>query len=141
MRAIGNIPIDQCEEGYLYRIRARNIVLGVYTETPRPSFIGIRTKFGSRFLDKEYHYSIDARFGTATPVEKLELCPVVELKTQLDLVCRKCDQPMHHEGVVGSIRHVHDQPTGCADDWGWLKSNTPLFDYLDEAQKRFGAEE
>lgn len=135
------IPIDQCEEGYLYKLHARNIAIGVYRSSPIPSFVGIRTKFSSRYLDVEYHHDADPRFGTAVPLERLEKCPVAELETDLGLVCKQCDKPMRHEGTYGNISHVHVEPTECPDTWGWLKSNKPLFEYLDEAQKRLGVED
>lgn len=131
------IPLDQCEHGYLYGIRARNIRMGVYNEKLR-GFIGIREKFGNRFLDGELHREASKSFGTATPTEKLEACPVADLRTTLDLICEKCRQPMHHEGKIGSITHVHDQATDCTEPWGVLGFNKLLFDYLDEAEKRFG---
>ena len=67
------IPIEQCKQGYLYKIHARNFGLGVYSEVDR-GFIGIRYKFGDRFLDIEYHYDTGVPHGTASPIE--EICKV-----------------------------------------------------------------
>ncbi len=48
------IAIDECKHGWLYRVHSRNLNLGVY-RTDDKGFIGIRHKFGSRFLFTEYH--------------------------------------------------------------------------------------
>ena len=69
------IPISDCKHGYLYRIDARNLDIGVYDKDSQ-SFIGIRTKFSSRFLDMEVHYDADEHYGTASPLEELEACPI-----------------------------------------------------------------
>jgi hypothetical protein len=53
---------------------SRNLDAGVYDAVQR-GFIGIRTKFGSRFLDIEYHYDDDAERGTAHPIVVLEKIP------------------------------------------------------------------
>jgi hypothetical protein len=139
-----NIEIADLKPGYLYRLNARNIRIGVWnpaTHGGRGSFIGIRTKFNSRFLDTELHYDADPNFGTATPTEELADCPIQNINHDLGLVCRKCDLPMEHVGAPGSIRHVHIIPTDCADDWGWLKNNALLFDWLEEKEKELSSAE
>lgn len=56
------IPIKDCIVGRVYKIRCRNLSYGVYDGDS--GFIGIRTKFGSRYLFTEYHYDSGAPFGT-----------------------------------------------------------------------------
>jgi len=64
------IPIDQCEDRRLYRVNARNFTLGVY-DAGQCAFIGIRTKFYDRFLDREFHWNYGGPHGTARPEEAL----------------------------------------------------------------------
>ena len=78
MRDKDCILIENCINGNLYRIRSRNLFLGVWDEKVK-GFIGIREKFGSRFLATEYHWDTGAPFGTASPLEDLGESPVFEL--------------------------------------------------------------
>lgn len=68
------IRLDQCKNGYLYNIDSRNLELGVYDGNQ--GFIGIRTKFGNRYLSTEYHYDQGAPHGTVFPLEELERIPL-----------------------------------------------------------------
>ena len=54
--------IDECIKGRIYKIRCRNFSFGVCNGTD--GFIGIRTKFNSRFLFTEYHWDTGAPYGT-----------------------------------------------------------------------------
>lgn len=72
---ISYIPLPECQERKLYRLFARNIRIGVFH--PEQGFIGIRTKFGSRFLDSENHWDAP-EFATAKPLEVIgELPPEI----------------------------------------------------------------
>ena len=68
------LKIDDCIQGGLYKIDARNFSLGVYNKT-KQGFIGIRYKFGSEFLDLEFHWDTGEPFGTVKPLEYIEECP------------------------------------------------------------------
>jgi hypothetical protein len=61
------IPIEDCIFGRVYKIRCRNLSYGVYDGDS--GFIGIRTKFGSRYLFTEYHWDAGAPFGTVRKQE------------------------------------------------------------------------
>jgi hypothetical protein len=67
------IPAEECKNGYLYKVHARNFGLGVYSEKDK-GFIGIRYKFGDRFLDMEYHHGTGAPYGTVSPDS--EICKI-----------------------------------------------------------------
>ena len=74
------IKIEDCQPGKLYKLHARNIKIGVYKREPMHGggewfhFYGIRTKFGSRFIDAENHW--DAKeFATCAPLEEIGECP------------------------------------------------------------------
>lgn len=56
------VPMGECVKGRVYEIRCRNLLFGVYDG--EGGFIGIRTKFGSRYLFTEYHWDKGPPFGT-----------------------------------------------------------------------------
>ena len=58
------IPLEQCVRGRVYEIRSRNLAVGVYDG--KCGFIGIRTKFGSRYLFTEYHWDQGSPHGTVS---------------------------------------------------------------------------
>lgn len=60
------IKLQDCIKGRLYRFRARNFYFGIYNGDK--GFIGIRDKFGSRFLSTEYHWDSEV-FGTVWAIE------------------------------------------------------------------------
>jgi hypothetical protein len=67
------IKLEACEHGKLYKLHARNIKIGIWCAETQ-SFIGIRTKFGSRFLDGEHHWDAP-EFATASPLEVIGEVP------------------------------------------------------------------
>ena len=106
------IPIGECKHGYLYRIACRNLIIGVYNE-PQGGFVGIRTKFGSRFLFTEYHWDTGEPFGTVQPVEILEECPLTDL----------------------SEYHFTPHIDGLKPDDASI--NQPLFNWLERKEKKY----
>lgn len=78
------IPLTECIHGKLYRIRSRNLTLGVFNSETN-GFIGIREKFDDRYLFTEYHWDLGASFcGTVKPKELLEECPIENLHREND---------------------------------------------------------
>ena len=68
------IPMTACVKGRLYKCNARNFYVGVYDGNQ--GFIGIRTKFGRRFLETEYHWDQGPPHGTVRGVEDTGIdCP------------------------------------------------------------------
>lgn len=61
------IPIPDCVKGRLYKIDSRNLSFGVYDG--KEGFIGIRTKFGRRYLATEFHWDQGPPFGTVHSIE------------------------------------------------------------------------
>lgn len=55
------IPLDKCIKRGIYRIRSRNLSIGLFDG--EKGFIGIRTKFGDRYLFTEYHHDSGLRLG------------------------------------------------------------------------------
>ena len=61
------ISLTECKKRRVYKLISRNLSFGVFDGKTR--FIGIRTKFGRRFLDTEDHWDTGPPFGTARPEE------------------------------------------------------------------------
>jgi hypothetical protein len=68
------LKIDDCVHGSLYKIDARNFGLGVYSKKEQ-GFVGIRYKFGTEYLDLEFHWDTGTPFGTVKPLEYIGECP------------------------------------------------------------------
>lgn len=73
---IDHIKMEDCIDGGLYRIFARNFSLGVYRKDSK-GFIGVREKFGFEYLFTEYHWDTGPPCGTVNPKLFLEMCPVI----------------------------------------------------------------
>lgn len=68
------ISVDQCIDGGLYIIDARNFDVGLYNSYSQ-TFIGIRTKFKDVFLDEEIHWDVNEHNGTVKPLEFINVTP------------------------------------------------------------------
>jgi hypothetical protein len=68
------LPINKCQEGYLYLIVARNAYLGIYKKEGRGFYIN-RQKFNLTYIDIEYHWDTGEPFGTVCPYFKLIKAP------------------------------------------------------------------
>ena len=140
-------PETEPEVGAVYRITSRNLSVGVYAGDGL--FIGIREKFGSRFLDTEgfngpgyvrlgyhtYHSTHDFAgtfIESDEPIGRIEDIPLTE-RGDPPLVC----------GTCGGRAWWADKPpgysaceNGCADCRSYWNRNKPLFDALDEFEKK-----
>lgn len=68
------IGLEDCKDRHLYRIRSRSIgFYGVYLAEHK-GFIGVRHKFGVRYLFVEHHYDTGAPYGTVEAEEDLGRC-------------------------------------------------------------------
>lgn len=149
------IPLEKCKKGYVYKIHSRNLSYGVYDGNE--GFIGIREKFGDRYLFTEYHYDQGAPYGTVKPFE--EIC---ELPS--DIPCNQ--REIHHYGTAdwavdpntNEPRPVlrrdlndgempHGSRKGFVDEWAdtkerlpenkypYIRGNKKLFQYLEQYNK------
>jgi hypothetical protein len=57
--------------------------MGVFRKDKK-GFVGIREKFGERFLFVEYHWDTGPPFGTVKPLKCLERCPVENLDEHIE---------------------------------------------------------
>lgn len=76
-----HLTIEECKDGYLYSISSRNLISGIYSEKSK-GFLGIREKFGNRYLFEEYHWDTGAPFGTVHPKECITKCPISSFESQ-----------------------------------------------------------
>jgi hypothetical protein len=145
------IPLADCKDRRVYRLQSRNLDFGVF-RAATGGFIGLREKFGDRYLFEELHRGDGG--GTASPLEELaeELPVEIPLREGLGSVCQTCgvacDYVRWPEGgereialesggtmkVPGQWQHL--QATECVKVRAVGKSNTAFFDWLDAVEKR-----
>jgi hypothetical protein len=83
------IPLTECERGAIYRLHSRNLDFGVFDG--KHGFIGIREKFGHRYLFKEDHCDTGVPYGTVKPLEKVGVLPdEIEIKETVPAYCSVC---------------------------------------------------
>lgn len=63
------IALNDCKKGFVYLIHARNFFIGLFDG--KEGFIGIREKFGDKFLFKEYHWNNKDNDGTVKPIREI----------------------------------------------------------------------
>lgn len=69
---------NECKEGWLYEIEARNGNVGICRrKNGMVEFVLSRFKFGDNFTFPEIHWDCDEHFGTAKPVREIEKAPEV----------------------------------------------------------------
>lgn len=134
---MGFIPADQLVDRGLYRIKSRNLVLGFYRAEAR-TFVGIRTKFGSEFLDEEI---LNDPPGTGTAMAEefwdVVLGRDVLLATLLpgskckhERWCEYVQTSAEGEPRKGFWKHLDDDSPVEGDDYPHALSNTVLFNIL-----------
>lgn len=118
-RSLEVIPLEECRHRHIYRLQSRNLALGVFNRETR-GFIGIREKFGDRFLFTEYHWDTGAPFGTANPYEDMgELPEGIEL--------RENDPPVDVKtGRRVEWRREEDADSGIVSRWYYIDDGTPM---------------
>jgi len=130
------IPLEDCVKGRLYRFASRNFNLGVFDGDK--GFIGIREKFGSRYLSTELHWHADENFGTVWDIHDLGIdlpseVPLLErMPGSLDQTTGRMvafDKPVA-EGGKGWYFTDTGEPAGEAARPCTI-ANRALFDWLD----------
>jgi hypothetical protein len=103
------IKLGELQRGTVYRLQSRNLACGVWNG--KDGFIGIRTKFGGRFLDMEIHWDLSKTFGTAQALEELGTIPEsISLQISLRTECGDCHGPLKY------IRR-HAEQEGASGEW------------------------
>ena len=142
------IPIDRCVKGGIYRIHSRNLRFGVYDGNG--GFIGVREKFGSRYLFTEYHYDHD-QHGTVTPLKRTGRIPDgMEVLTHIRVVQKECScgHPSERHEREWKGNDAHGEFTCCIgcldcecprfDGVRYMTSYPPLFRLLKKIERKFG---
>lgn len=72
------IALEKCIDGHLYKINARNGIFGIFVKGEgkkhvqgNDAFKLSRHKFGSNFIEHEFHWDTGEPFGTVKPLEDL----------------------------------------------------------------------
>jgi hypothetical protein len=152
------IPVAELVNGAVYSLRSRNLLAGAY-RAAAGGFIGIRMKFGSRYLFEEYDYAGGPPYGTATPLAVLGVVPEgVELREYTDPYCAECGRAtvfLPDDPAVGPTPgwnyHADDlTPMDRRDDREWkadepwhsscVSTYKPLFDFLEQFEHHPEAE-
>jgi len=111
--------LGELQRGTVYRLQSRNLACGVWNA--KDGFIGIRTKFGGRFLDMEIHWDSSETIGTAQALEALGTIPEsMSLDISLGTECGNCHKPVkyverhtEHKGASGDWLHDDGSPNCC----------------------------
>lgn len=91
------IPEANLENGRIYRIRSRNLLVGLWRAESR-GFIGVREKFGEKYLFEEFHHDSDPHCGTANAIGALPIThPVPDQYWKDDLGLFKVLLPLDEE--------------------------------------------
>lgn len=68
------IKVENCMDGWLYEIHARNAEIGIYFEKFK-GFVICRIKWASTYEFMEFHYDTGAPYGTVKPIKPIEKSP------------------------------------------------------------------
>lgn len=141
------IPMTDCEVGRVYGVGARSfdaypaepkgdeqrLSIAVYCGDGR--FIGIRTKFGSRYLFTEYHHDSGSPFNTVQPCMGIVEVPrYIKLSETLRTIDRRSgravafDRPTVDGGRGWYFIDTQESDQGIRPQ---AVSNRALFDFLD----------
>lgn len=150
------IPVDQCVDRGVYKIHSRNLSVGVYRADIK-GFIGIRLKFGDKYLSTEFHYDTGAPFGTVFPKEQIGVLPdniaCHELMSHsfggtsfaTDPATKEARAVVRRELAAGEAPHGDrrdfvDEWAGTNERipdnvWTYVKENPELFAFLENVEQ------
>ena len=137
MYKLPKIPVEELVKGRVYEIWCRNLSYGVWDG--EAGFIGIRTKFGSHFLFKEYHYDKDLNFGTVRGMKDLEVdVPKdIEIKESLGAQDRLTGRPVRFITPTAKIKGgwiFTDTDESAPEVRAYSIRNDKLFNFLKELE-------
>jgi hypothetical protein len=129
------MAMEDLENRRLYRIRSRNLVVGVWDEANH-GFIGVREKFGSKYPFTEYHWDWDVNCGTVSHMEPMdEFLPDDIPVEEYRFVCEVCDKRVWWVHDIKAYTHIELDPTHKAEQK--FVANDEIFEWLlpfDEAE-------
>ena len=134
------IPVYELAHGAVYRIHARNFSIGMWDQNAK-GFIGVREKFGSRFLFTEYHWDIGGSVGTVKPVEML-IDRDFDYTVTADFgpVCEGHTMEVRYLDHISEWRHVKNGMPfeTCTAPSPYYIQNQKLFEYLEGLSHAYG---
>jgi hypothetical protein len=71
---INYIKLEDCKDGYVYFIFARNGHIGIFKKS-ESTFELSRFKFNENYIYPETHWDADEFFGTVKPIKLIEKAP------------------------------------------------------------------
>jgi hypothetical protein len=136
------IPLNECRNGWVYRLSSRNLGFGVFVQASN-GFIGIREKFNHKYLFTEYHRDTGVPFGTVCPKEELEPAPPgLVLKENGPLINEENGRVVVLEAGTEypSPRTYRYADTSEICDPGEIvwSCNQPLHDYMLQIEAKYG---
>lgn len=123
---------DKLIKGRLYKIHSRNLSFGVWDGDK--GFIGIRTKFGSRFLFTELHWDVDQNYGTVSHAidTGLDVPNNIEIIDRGGTVDNKTNKPVfYNKDKSGWSWEVNGEIDKSI--WPCSRENKDLFVWLDDS--------
>jgi hypothetical protein len=128
------IPISECVDGRLYRVRTRNLLSHCVYRARDKTFLGIREKFWNTYLCAEYHWGNGAPFGTASPLEDMGIDLPEELLNRefLGDVDSITGRPIVYkmDEKTGKGLWYYEGTRDLAEGHATLVSNTALYEWL-----------
>ena len=149
------IPLGNCKNRVLYRIKSRNLSFGVFREETG-GFIGMREKLGQVYAFEEYHWDNGPPYGTVTPLEELpEVLPNrILLTLDLGSICSGCLNSCEYAKFPGGGREKvypdghrmmiqgewkHLEPTECSEVRPRNVGNRAIEEWLSTMEKKYRA--
>lgn len=113
------LKMEECKDGYLYLILARNSKLGICWMGGKAFTIN-REKFGNHFLFDEYHHDASTISGTVRPILELEKAPEFKSdKAKLRWLTKKNTE--HKKEIEKLYNFFHNWEEGWPDVVEYMK--------------------
>lgn len=135
------LPPAECKRGHVYRLSSRNLAFGVFAPEKENGFIGIRDKFGSRYLFTEHHWDNGAPYGTAKPLEDMGPLkdPHIALLDTLPTACGYCGERLEFKRDLEDAHWEHITGDGsCTKPYPVGGTNHPLYQALEAVEREQG---
>jgi len=133
------ISLSECKKRRVYKIHSRNFSYGVFNG--EDGFMGIREKFGNRYLFTEFHWEQGPPFGTVQPDEDLniDVPEEIELIEYTEPIDKKSKRPVAFDTPVsqgGKGWFFLDTGEASAEIDPMCFVYKPLFDFLNAIEKQ-----
>jgi len=135
--------IKDCIKGRVYALRCRNLGIGVWNG--KDGFIGIRYKFGSRYLFTEYHWDTGAPYGTVAGAKDLgiDVPDDIDIVEHYDTIDEISGRAMYYDKEIKNYRFTDTNEIAppYPEVRAVLPANKNLFQFLDKVAKDFSEED